>query len=136
MAGEGEWSVVPLCCGARHAMRRTLGSGRESLDVEFYFARHFDYRFGMTAVLEQRVFDGLGASDEQAAVEAVLLLGDPFALAIAADEDEGQCGGAARGRFGELHVEVLPEVLGDPRRAHSCNGGKGCIYRINIGRNG
>ena len=62
-----------------------VGKRERVAHVEFYFERHFDDRFGMTAVLEQRVFDGLGAGDEQAALEAVLLLGDPFALAIAAD---------------------------------------------------
>jgi hypothetical protein len=34
------------------------------------------------AVLEQRVFDGLRAADEQAAIEAVLLLDDPVAAAV------------------------------------------------------
>jgi hypothetical protein len=57
----------------------------------------------MLAVLEQRVFDGLGAIDEQAAIKAVLLLGDPLAALVAADEDDGRCR-AARGRFDEFHV--------------------------------
>jgi hypothetical protein len=55
------------------------------------------------AVLEQCVFDGLRAVDEQAAVEAVLFLGDPVAAAVLADKDDGRCR-AARGRFDEFHV--------------------------------
>jgi hypothetical protein len=41
----------------------------------------------MTPVFEQGVFDGLGAIDEQAAIEAVLFLRDPAAAAVLADED-------------------------------------------------
>ena len=57
--------------------------------VEFDFARQFDDCFGVVAVLEQRVFNGLGAVDEQAAKQAVLFLGDPVAAVIAADKDDG-----------------------------------------------
>ena len=54
------------------------------------------------SVLEQRVFDGLGAADEQAAIEAVLLLRDPLAPMVLADEDDaGE--GTTRGRFDEFH---------------------------------
>jgi hypothetical protein len=42
----------------------------------------------MMAVLEQRVFDGLRAVDEQAAIEAVLFLGDPVAAAVLSDKDD------------------------------------------------
>src|SRR5262245_63022948 len=59
----------------------------------------------MMAVLEQRVFDGLGAADEQAAEQAVLFLGDPLAAAVAADEDDGGRT-TARWRFDELHVGI------------------------------
>src|SRR6266702_3268813 len=59
----------------------------------------------MMAVLEQRVFDGLGAADEQAAIETVLFLGDPLAAAVSSDEnDVGRR--TARGRFDELHVGI------------------------------
>ena len=71
--------------------------------VEFDFARQFDDGFGMMAVLEQRVFDGLGAVDEQAAIETALFLGHPVAAAVPADEDDCRWR-AARGRFDELHV--------------------------------
>jgi hypothetical protein len=41
------------------------------------------------AVLGQRVFDGLSAVDEQAAIEAMLFLGNPVAAAVLADKDDG-----------------------------------------------
>jgi len=70
--------------------------------IELDGAREFDDGLGVTAVLEQCVFDRLGAIDEQAAKQAVLLLRDPVAATVAADEDE--CGGgAARWRFDKLH---------------------------------
>src|SRR6188472_484549 len=56
-------------------------------------------------VLEQRVFDGLGAADEQAAIKAVLFLGDPVAAFVLADKDDGRCR-ATRWRFDELHVGI------------------------------
>jgi hypothetical protein len=57
------------------------------------------------AVLEQRVFDGLRAVDEQAAIKTVLFLGDPVATAVPANENDRRCS-AARWRFDELHVGV------------------------------
>jgi hypothetical protein len=39
-------------------------------------------------VLEKRVFDGLRAVDEQAAIETVLFLGDPVAATVLADKDD------------------------------------------------
>jgi hypothetical protein len=60
-----------------------------AMHVEFDLARQFDDGFRVMAVLEQRVFQGLGAVDEQAAIEAVLLLGDPLATPVSSDEDDG-----------------------------------------------
>ncbi|MBR0795224.1 hypothetical protein JQ615_07480 [Bradyrhizobium jicamae] len=66
-----------------------LDGGRQAvLHVELDLTRQFNEHFGVLAVLEQRVFDGLGAIDEQAAIEAVLFLGDPLATTVAADEDD------------------------------------------------
>ena len=79
--------------GVRFVMRRAGAGWREgefAAHVEFDFARQFDDGFGVMAVLEQRVFDGLGAVDEQAAIEAVLFLGDPLAAAVPADKDDGR----------------------------------------------
>ena len=70
------------------------GGGGRAAHVEFDFARQFDDCFGMMAVFEQRVFDGLRAADEQAAIETVLFLGDPLAAPVPADKDDGR---------GELH---------------------------------
>ena len=76
-----------------------------TLCFEFDFAGQFDDGFRMMAVFEQRVFDGLRAVHEQAAIEAVLLLGDPVAAFVAADEDDVRCR-TARWRFDEFHVGV------------------------------
>src|SRR5258707_416876 len=57
------------------------------------------------AVLEQRIFDGLRAVDEQAAIEAVLFLGGPVAAFVPADKHECRCR-ATRWRFDELHVGI------------------------------
>src|SRR5450432_1514787 len=84
----------PQACTRRRAL---------AAHVEFDFARQLDDGFGVMAVLEQRVFDGLRAVDEQAAIETVLFLGDPVAAAVLADKDDGRCR-AARWRFDELHV--------------------------------
>jgi hypothetical protein len=73
--------------------------------IEFDFARQLDDGFGVMAVLEQRVFDGLRAVDEQAAIESVLFLGDPVAAAVPADKDDCRWR-SARWRFDELHVGI------------------------------
>jgi len=57
------------------------------------------------AILEKRVFDGLCAVDEQAAIETVLFLGNPVAAAVPADKNDCRYR-AARWRFDELHVGV------------------------------
>src|SRR5450631_2913275 len=91
-------------CGApRAGGRHVIGGGALAAHVEFDFARQLDDGFRVTAVLEQRVFDGLRAVDKQAAIEAVLFLGDPVAAAVLANKDDGRSR-AARWRFDELHV--------------------------------
>src|SRR3982074_1523595 len=82
-----------------------IGGGALAAHVELDFARQLDDCFRMMAVLEKRVLDGLRAVDEQAAVEAVLFLGDPVAAAVLADKDDGRLR-AARWRFDELHVSI------------------------------
>src|SRR5450432_3729137 len=86
----------PQACTRRRAL---------AAHVEFDFARQLDDGFGVMAVLEQRVFEGLRAVDEQAAIEAILFLRDPVAAAVLADEDDGGLR-AARWRFDELHVGI------------------------------
>ncbi len=80
-------------------------SDRLPSHVELDLARNFDDCFGVMAVLEQRVFDGLRAVDEQAAIKTVLFLGDPVATAVLANKDDGRLR-AARWRFDELHVSI------------------------------
>ena len=79
--------------------------GELAAHVEFDFARQLDDCFGMMTVFEQRIFDGLRAVDEQAAIKAVLFLGDPVAAFVPADKDDGRCR-ATRWRFDELHVGI------------------------------
>jgi hypothetical protein len=65
-------------------------SRRESLaDVELDLARQLDDHLGVMAILEQGVFDGLGAVDEQAAKQAVLFLDDPVTALVLSNEDDG-----------------------------------------------
>jgi hypothetical protein len=87
---------------------RQIGGGELAAHVEFDFAGQLNDGFGVMAVLEQRVFDGLRAVDEQAAVKAVLFLGDPVAAAVPADKDDAGWR-TARWRFDELHVGIPSE---------------------------
>jgi hypothetical protein len=65
-------------------------SRRESLaDVELDLARQLDDHLRVMAILEQGVFDGLGAVDEQAAKQAVLFLDDPVTALVLSNEDDG-----------------------------------------------
>src|SRR6476659_9641630 len=90
-------SCVAPCAGG--------GGGKLAGHIELDFARQLDDGFGVMAVLEQCVFDGLGAVDEQAAIKAVLFLGDPVAAFVPADKDDSRCR-ATRWRFDELHVGI------------------------------
>src|ERR1700676_353902 len=82
-----------------------IGGGKLAAHVELDFARQLDDGLGMTAIFKERVFEGLRAVDEQAAIAAVLLLGDPVAAAVLANKDDSRCR-AARWRFDELHVGI------------------------------
>jgi hypothetical protein len=73
--------------------------------VELDLAWQLDDGLGMLSVFEQRIFDGLGTADEQAAIEAVLLQRDPLAATVPANEDDGGRR-AARGRFDEFHFRI------------------------------
>ena len=68
---------------------RLSRGGRRTAHIEFDFARQFDDGFGMVAVFEQRVFDGLRTADEQAAIETILFLGDPLAAPVLANKNDG-----------------------------------------------
>src|SRR5690242_506025 len=87
--------------------------GKIAAHVELDLAREFDDGLGMAAVFGECVFDRLGAIDEQSAIAAVLLLGDPVASLVLADEDKGEGSSIARGRFDKLHVRLLRRI--EPR---------------------
>jgi hypothetical protein len=82
-----------------------IGRGELVAHVEFDFARQLDNCFGVMAVFGKRVFDGLRAAEEQAAIKTVLLLCNPVAAAVLADKDDSRCG-VARWRFVELPVDI------------------------------
>ena len=85
---------MPVSCDAP-----MIGGAMSAARIELDLARELDDGLGMVAVLRERVFDGLGAIDEQSAIETVLLLGDPLAFVVLPDKDEGEGSRAARGRF-------------------------------------
>ena len=74
----------------------------------------------MVTVLRQCVFEGLRMVDEKSAKEPVLFAGNPVAAAIPADENDGRRGGAARGRFYELHVDFRSEMAIRALQAIAC----------------
>ena len=76
-----------------------------AIQIEFYFTRQLDDGFRMMAILKEREFERLCAVDEQAAIKAILFLGDPVAAAVLADKSDGRCR-TARRRFFELHVAI------------------------------
>ena len=93
---EGSTSdASPVCAGSGGAAC-AIAAGALA-HVELDLAWRLDDGFGMMAVLEQCVFDGLDAADEQAAIDR-LFLRDPLSAVVAADEDDGR-GRDARGRL-------------------------------------
>ena len=92
----------PLSCEARRAGRLR----NCAVDIEFDSGWQFDDCFEMVVVLEQRIFEGLGAADEQ----AVLLLGNPVALVVSADENNGGDERTTRGRFDKFTFAILPKI--------------------------
>ena len=99
--------------------------------IEFDGALELDDGFGMVAVFEQRIADGLRAVDEKAAKEAVLFLDDPVAPAIATDKDDGGCR-AARWRFDELHVRC--PSMGEQRVLPKPRTFRRCVLRVRMFR--
>src|SRR4051794_34791725 len=84
---------------------RISRGGRRAAHVEFDVARQLDDGLRVMAIFEQPVFERLGAIDEQAAIEAVLLLGDPLATPVPADKNNGGRS-TTRWRFDEFHVGI------------------------------
>jgi hypothetical protein len=61
---------------------------RPAVHVEFEHTGHHDHRLRAVPVLEHGVFESFGTVDEQATVEAVLVLDDPVATPVLADQEE------------------------------------------------
>src|ERR1700730_6658587 len=86
-----------------------LGLGGQ---IELENAGNHDHGLRAIAILEHRKFQSFGAVDEQATAEALLILGDPVAVAVLADTEEpGQRGRARRGRFVLTH-DTSPSSYG------------------------
>ena len=67
-----------------------------------------DDGFRMVVIFGQRIAQRFAAVDEQAAIETILMLDDPMAPAVSADEDDRRCR-TVRWRFDKLHV-CLPQT--------------------------
>ena len=72
-------------CSVERGMMDLEGT---SAHVEFEDAGNRDYGFWPIAVLEQRKLERRRSADKEAAAAPVLLLGDPSAAAVLADQKE------------------------------------------------
>jgi len=86
--------------------------------VEFDFAQQLHDGFGMIAILEEGVFEGFRAANEQPAIKAALFLGDPVAPAVLADKGDGRCR-IARWRFDKFHCWIPCCAEQDPLRSRT-----------------
>jgi hypothetical protein len=85
------------------------GGAKRAVQVELDLVRQLDDRLGMMSIFKERVFEGLRAIDEQAAVETVLFLRHPVAAGVLADKSDCRCR-AARRRLDEFHV-CIPQLV-------------------------
>jgi hypothetical protein len=67
-----------------------------------------DDGFRMVVIFEQRIAQRFAAVDEQATIKTILMLDDPMASAVSADEDNRRCR-TVRWSFDKLHVS-LPQT--------------------------
>lgn len=84
---DRRWGLSGRASGV--CLEFSIGSARRAVHVEFDFAGQFDDGLGMMTVLKQCIFEGFCTADEQAAIKAVLFLGNPVAPAVLADKDDG-----------------------------------------------
>ena len=84
--------------------------------IEFENAGNHDHGVGPIAVFESRIPERFGAADEQPAAEALLILHNPVALAVSANQEKNRWrGGSTRGRFGLSHDTAPFSTFGDLR---------------------
>src|SRR5262249_56566925 len=88
----------------------SLGAGcgrasgaRLAAHVELENIRHHDHGLRPVSVFEHGEFQGFGAVDEQATAKAFLILNDPVAATVLADQEERGAGATRRGRFAFDH---------------------------------
>src|SRR5205814_3798504 len=94
------------------AMVGLMNSVGLGVQIELENAGNHDHGLRAIAILVHREFQGFGAVDEQATAEALLILGDPVAVAVLADAEEPrQRGRATRGRFVLAH-DTSPSSYG------------------------
>jgi hypothetical protein len=81
--------------------------------IELENARDHDHRLRPVPALEQRKFYGFGAVDKEASAKTLLILNDPVAAAVLADEEERQFRVTRRGWFPFDHDILLWFRLGN-----------------------
>ena len=107
--GMGGSELSEMLAGARmHGAGAVVGPMNSlglGVQIELENAGNHDHGLRAVAALEHGKFQGFGAVDEQATAEALLILGDPVAVAVLADAEQPRQRrrGSRRGRFGLAH---------------------------------
>src|SRR5262245_49143731 len=86
---------------------------RLAAHVELENIGHHDHGLRPVSVFEHGEFQGFGAVDEQATAKASLILNDPLAAAVLADQEERGVGTTRRGRFAFDHDTSPFDSTGD-----------------------
>jgi hypothetical protein len=100
-----------------------MWDGRGAAHIEFENARYHDNGLGPMSILKEGEPERFGAIDEQATTTMLVVLNNPVAVAVLADEEEERF----RGRFLLAHdtfpslSRLLVEVR-EPDRSFQCDG--------------
>jgi hypothetical protein len=83
--------------------------------VQFQNAGHHDHGLRTVPILEHRKLQGFSAVDKEATMKPALILHDPIAVAILANQEERRFRSAQRGRLAFVHgtcpLLVITEAL-------------------------
>jgi hypothetical protein len=90
---DGDASGHPALELDFRGQRHPIGAARITLHVELKNSRNHDDRLGPMPVFEQCKPERFGAVDEQATTTVLLILDNPIAAAVLADEEEMRSGG-------------------------------------------